>query len=80
MLRDLARRGKTVLYSSHMLDVVERVCDRIAILAKGELLAQGDLAELRARSGSSGTLDEVFRELTSSLDPEAQARALLDGL
>jgi ABC-2 type transport system ATP-binding protein len=83
LLRGLARRGATVLYSSHILDVVEKICDRIAILAQGALLAEGSLDELRARAGSSGaepTLDQVFRELTASEDPEAGARSLLDAL
>ena len=47
VLRAWADRGGAVLYTSHLLDVVERVCDRMAILAQGDLIALGDLDELR---------------------------------
>jgi ABC-2 type transport system ATP-binding protein len=83
LLSGLALRGKTILYSSHVLDVVEKICDRIAIIANGELIAEGTFDELRAQTvgGSPDTtLDEVFRALTASADPQAQARALLDAL
>jgi ABC-2 type transport system ATP-binding protein len=77
LLRAWAARGGAVLYTSHLLDVVERVCDRIAVLAHGKLLAQGTLAELRASSGADGTLEEVFRTLTHAEDPAAAARRAL---
>lgn len=48
-LREVARGGKSILFSSHQLDLVERVCDRIVILESGKVLAEGTLAELRAR-------------------------------
>jgi ABC-2 type transport system ATP-binding protein len=77
VLREWARAGGAVLYTSHLLDVVERVCDRMVILAGGELAAVGTLDELRARSGREGTLEEVFRAVTHSEDPLAKARAIL---
>jgi ABC-2 type transport system ATP-binding protein len=82
LLRGLARQGRTVLYSSHILDVVERVCDRIAILAHGKLLAEGSLDDLRRQAGSGGdeTLDRVFQTLTAGEDPVARAAALLEGM
>jgi ABC-2 type transport system ATP-binding protein len=82
LLRGLARQGRTVLYSSHILDVVERVCDRIAILAHGKLLAEGSLDDLRRQAGSGGdeTLDRVFQTLTAGVDPVARAAALLEGM
>ncbi len=76
VLRAWADRGGAVLYTSHLLDVVERVCDRIAVLAKGRLVAVGSLDELRERS-AGGTLEEVFHALTSAEDPEASARRIL---
>ena len=79
VLRGWADRGGAVLYTSHLLDVVERVCDRVAILAAGELVAAGDLAELRRRAGREGTLEEVFGSLTRSEDPRARAERLLAG-
>ena len=66
-----------MLYTSHLLDVVERVCDRVAVLAQSKLVTVGALDDLRTKSGSDGTLEEVFRALTESEDPEAKAKALL---
>lgn len=77
VLRAWADRGGAVLYTSHLLDVVERVCDAVAILAKGRLVAHGTLAELRARAGSDGTLEQVFAKLAETEDPALQARRVL---
>ena len=77
LLRAWADRGGTVLYTSHLLDVVERVCDRMAILESGRLVALGSMAELRARSGSDGSLDEVFRAVTRTEDPAVVAARIL---
>lgn len=77
LLRGWAGSGRAVLYTSHLLDVVERVCDRMAILDRGSLVAAGSLAELRARSGEDGTLERVFRTVTHSADPREQARRIL---
>jgi len=77
ILRAWADDGGSVLYTSHLLDVVERVCDRMAILAQGELVALGTLDELRRRSGEDGTLEQVFRAVTRAEDPALQARRVL---
>jgi ABC-2 type transport system ATP-binding protein len=78
LIRAWAHDGGSVLYTSHLLDVVERVCDRMAILSEGRLVAAGSLAELRARAGRGGTLDEVFRAVTRSEDPARAARRILE--
>ncbi|MCP3920892.1 MAG: ABC transporter ATP-binding protein [bacterium] len=72
-----AKQGKSVLYTSHLLDIVERVCDRMAILDKGKIVAVGDLEELRTQAGHGGTLEQVFRSLAESEDPAERARKLL---
>ena len=77
LLKGWAERGGAVLYTSHLLDVVERVCDRMAILDRGELVAEGSLDELRRRSGESGTLERVFQAVTHSADPREQAARIL---
>ncbi len=77
LLRAWAARGGAVLYTSHLLDVVERVCDRIAVLSHGELRAVGTLGELRVRAGNDGTLEEMFRVLTDAEDPALAARRAL---
>src|SRR5207247_10269144 len=58
LIQTLAREGKTIVYSSHILDVVERVCDRVIIIDKGKLLLDGRPEELVASSGS-GTVDPL---------------------
>lgn len=80
VLRRWADRGGAVLYTSHLLDIVERVCDRMAILAEGRLVAVGDLDELRRRSGSDGTLEQVFARVARAEDPGLAAEALLADL
>ncbi|MCC6783983.1 MAG: ABC transporter ATP-binding protein [Planctomycetes bacterium] len=79
VLRGFAARGGTVLYSSHLLDVVETLADVVAVIDRGQLLACGTLAELRDRAGTGAArLDEVFRVLTHAADPALRARAILD--
>ena len=78
VLRTWADDGGAVLYTSHLLDVVERVCDRVAVLAGGRLAGLGSVAELRERSGREGTLEEVFGALAKTRDPREQARRLLE--
>ena len=82
LLRGWAQRGGAVLYTSHLLDVVERVCDRMAILAEGRLVDVGALDELRSRSGAAGadgTLERVFQAVTHAGDPTTKAEQILDG-
>jgi ABC-2 type transport system ATP-binding protein len=77
VLRGWADRGGTVLYTSHLLDVVERVCDRMAILDRGKLVALGSLDELRVLARTEGTLEQVFGAVTRQGDPAAGARNVL---
>ncbi len=62
----LAARGKTIFYCSHMMDVVEKVSDRIILINQGRVLADGPLAELRRQSDDS--LERIFAQLTSTED------------
>ncbi len=79
IVRGFADRGGAVLYSSHMLDVVETLADRVAVLDRGKLLAVGTLEELRAGAGegAGARLDALFRRLTRAADPVERARAIL---
>ena len=63
LLRDHATRGGGVLVSTHLLDVAERLCDRVVILSRGHKLAEGSLASLRG-TRADATLEEVFLHLT----------------
>jgi ABC-2 type transport system ATP-binding protein len=66
MLRDRTREGMTVILTTHILDVAERVADRIGIIQAGKLLAEGTLAELRERAGAGqSTLEDVFLQLVA---------------
>jgi len=66
-LRAAVDRGKTVIVTTHILDVAERMADRIGIIAGGKLLAEGTLDELRERTGADDmTLEDTFIRLTSA--------------
>ena len=58
-VRECRDRGKTVIYSTHMMGEVEKLCDCIGIIHGGRLLAEGSLAELRARYGEQD-MEEIF--------------------
>ncbi|MDO8685074.1 MAG: ABC transporter ATP-binding protein [Clostridiales bacterium] len=62
-MRKHCDKGNTVFFSTHILDVAERLCDRIGIINKGRLVASGTLDELR-RGDEAGTLEKIFLELT----------------
>jgi ABC-2 type transport system ATP-binding protein len=72
LIKSLAAEGKTILYCSHILDVVERTCDRIVIIDHGRVVADGTLAELQATSGE-GSLERIFNKLTAHTDLEEKA-------
>jgi ABC-2 type transport system ATP-binding protein len=74
VLTERVKGGTTVILTTHILEVAERMADRIGIISHGRLLAQGTLDELRARAGErDGTLEDVFLELTA--EPGAPALA-----
>ena len=79
LMREFARRGGAVLHCSHMLDVVESMAHRIAVLDQGKLLACGTAAQLRTQAGAGAAthLDTVFRTLVRASDPDATAKAIL---
>ena len=79
IVRGLAERGKTVLYCSHMLDIVERLCERVIILDRGAIVADGATADLiSASSPQRQTLESVFRSLTGGRDEQEIAAAFVD--
>jgi ABC-2 type transport system ATP-binding protein len=76
-LKDLLRRqadaGTTVFLSSHSLDVVQELADRIAIIDRGRLIGCGPLAALRTQAAVDGSLEEVFLRLTEPGGEEVPA-------
>jgi ABC-2 type transport system ATP-binding protein len=73
LIQTLAREGKTIVYSSHILDVVERVCHRVIIIDKGKLLLDGAPAELIA-THQAATLEQLFTRLTGGTELERRAQ------
>jgi ABC-2 type transport system ATP-binding protein len=72
LIKNLAAEGKTILYCSHILDVVERTCDRIVIIDHGRVVADGTLSELQTSSGE-GSLERIFNKLTAHTNLEERA-------
>lgn len=63
ILRDLTQRGTTIFFSSHIMEVVERLCTRVGIINQGMLVAEGTLQELRERASGDNkdaTLEDIF--------------------
>jgi ABC-2 type transport system ATP-binding protein len=72
LIQTLAHEGKTIVYSSHILDVVERVCDRVIIIDKGKMQVDGRPAELLEAHGAD-TLERLFTQLTGGTELERRA-------
>jgi len=79
LLRALAARGKMVLYSSHVLEVVERVATSVLILRQGRVVAHDSVARLREMMSES-SLEGVFAQLTQTSDSDQIARRILDAV
>lgn len=76
LIAALAASGKTILYSSHVLDVVERVCDRVLIINNGALIASGTAAELMAETGED-SLEQAFQKLTGASSTDADVARIV---
>ena len=76
VLQQLRERGTTIFFSSHILEVVERLCTRIAVISEGKIVAEGTIAELReqARAGEETTLEELFLEAVGADDEMLERR------
>ena len=66
MMREHADAGNTVLFSTHVLEVAEKVCDRVAIINKGQLIFVGTLEQMRAEFKSNESLEDMFLEITGN--------------
>jgi ABC-2 type transport system ATP-binding protein len=72
----LARNGKIVIYSSHVLEVVEKICARVIVLHRGRVVANDTVDHLRDLM-SRDSLEEVFKELVIREDPDKTAREIV---
>jgi ABC-2 type transport system ATP-binding protein len=79
LIAALAASGKTILYSSHVLDVVEKVCDRVLIIHQGKLIADSTPRDLNASTGQA-TLEDVFRRLTNSASADPGVSRIIAAL
>jgi ABC-2 type transport system ATP-binding protein len=70
LVKEKVAQGKTVFFSTHLLDQAEKLCHRVGILYKGRLAAMGTLEELRGARSRGGTLEEIFFAVTGG-SPEA---------
>lgn len=66
MMREHADASNTVLFSTHVLEVAEKLCDRVAIINKGHVIFVGTLEEMRNKFKSSESLEEMFLEITEN--------------
>jgi ABC-2 type transport system ATP-binding protein len=79
LLRDLCQRGHTVFMATHVLEIAERMCDRVGILDQGHMIAVGTMEALRdqAKSSATTTLEDLFLHLTGD-SRAAEVAALLE--
>jgi ABC-2 type transport system ATP-binding protein len=77
LLPSLAERRKMILYSSHVLEVVEKVCDTVLILNKGKVVAHDSVVRLREMMSES-SLEGVFAQVTQTEDSHSIAQRILD--
>lgn len=73
ILAELAKQGKTIFYSSHIMDVVEKISNRIILLNNGNVVADGSFEKLKEDS-KEGSLEEIFNQLTGFSEHEAIAK------
>lgn len=76
VLAELARSGKTIFYSSHIMEVVEKLSDRIILINNGEIVADGNIEDLRNKS-KEGSLEQIFNQLTGFNEHEQIAKDIV---
>jgi len=77
LLQQLAAQGKAILYISHVLEVVEQVCDRVIVIAKGRILADAAPSELKTTL-QLANLESVFAQLVEQQDTMLLAQELVE--
>lgn len=75
ILSKLAQNGKTIFYSSHIMEVVEKISNRILLISKGEIIADGSFEQLKEKS--QGSLEQIFNQLTGFDEHEALAESFV---
>ena len=78
LIQRLAQEGKAIFYCSHMMDVVEKVSDRILLINKGEIVADGTFESLKQEHAN--TLEQIFAKLTGRNENAGEADAIINAL
>lgn len=76
VLAELAGRGKTIFYSSHIMEVVEQISSRIILINKGEIVADGSFEDIKGKS-MEGSLEQIFKQLTGFEEHERIAKDIV---
>ena len=79
LIRSLGQSGKAVFYSSHVLEVVEKVCTHLIILRRGEVIAYGAAEDL-PRMSKEASLEQTFANLVTEVDAEQVTRNIVDAM
>ena len=77
ILMQLAKEGKTIFYSSHIMDVVEKISDRIILINQGKVIADGSYEEL-SQGKDTTSLEQLFTFLTGKSDHSQRAGKIID--
>lgn len=64
LMRERCEAGNTVFFSTHVMEVAEKICDRLAIINHGKVIAVGTMDEIRSQVADQGSLEKIFLELT----------------
>jgi ABC-2 type transport system ATP-binding protein len=75
MMIQLKNEGKTIFYSSHLMDIVEKISDRIILINGGQVIADGTFEQLK--DGHAKSLEQLFSELTGKTDNEEKSHSIL---
>ena len=65
MMREYAKKGNVVFFSTHILEVAENLCDRVVIINKGKIIFIGKIEELKQKMKENNSLEELFMEIIS---------------
>lgn len=77
VMAELIKMGKTIFYSSHIMDVVEKISKRIILINKGEIIADGTFEDIKDQSMMEGSLEKIFNQLTGFEDHERIAKEIV---
>lgn len=75
LLQELCKLGKTIVYSSHIMEIVEEVSDKLIIIHEGNIVEQGDTKEITHKNDSS--LSAVFQKVTGTCNPVQEAQKII---